>query len=106
MMYGIPLGTTRAALLVESKDKDGNVVIEVHYLNLLSTRYDISRNVFDGDHGLVVIEGVVRGQGVWHGPMPDAEQEAIEPTQLAIESNEIVEAEIVEDEDDYEWGRS
>ena len=104
---------TRAALLVEQKDKDGNPIVLVYHIaatSLLMERdFDYGFNVFDGATRLlptptrVSVEGYLTDPNPrpWTGPMPGAEQEEIEPAQLAITSNEEPD-EIVIEEDDME----
>lgn len=95
-MFSIPLGTTRAVLLIESRDPDGNVSVMAHDLRLLSTRYEVDYNVFNGGYGRVDIEAIHMGDRIWEGSIPSDE---IASDQLAISSSE---SEIVIDEEGFE----
>ena len=102
---------TRAALLVEEKDKNGNPIVVIYHLAVnqmrLEREYDRTFNVFDGLNRTILptpmrmtIDAYLQDANPqpWNGPMPTAQQEEIESPQLAITSNEdIIEGEIVDD---------
>lgn len=104
---------TRAALLVEDKDKDGNPIFMVYHVALtqmsLEREFDRTFNVFEGATRILPAPTRISMDGYltdpnprpWNGPVPNAEQEEVEPVQLAIMSNEEPE-EIVIEEDDFE----
>ncbi len=106
-------GGTRAALLIEVKEKDGNLKTLVYHLAIpltidMEEEYNTLDFAFaDGASYIrprstkIRIEGYVGAPREYSPGMP--QQRGIEPTHLAIESNE---SEIVIDPDDYEdWQR-
>lgn len=102
---------TRGALLVEDKDKDGNVIYVVYHVAISQMRfereYDRGFNVFDGMSDILPTPTRISMDGhltdpnprPWNGPMPNAEPEEIEPVHLAITSNEEPNEIIIEEED-------
>ena len=107
---------TRAKLLVEQKDKDGNPIYMVYHIALTQMRMDHefeqSYNIFDVASRVlpspirISVDGYLTDPNPrpWDGPMPNAEQEEVEPAQLAITSNDdIIEGEIIEDDLDDDW---
>lgn len=107
---------TRAVLLVEQKDKDGNPMYLVHHLLLsqmtMERDYERTFNIFDDMTRILPTPIRVSFDGYltdpnprpWTGPVPGAEQEEIDPTQLALTSNDdILEGEIIEDDFEDHW---
>lgn len=102
-------GGTRAALLIETKDKDGNLKTLVYHLAMpLTIDMEEEYNTFDfafADGASYIrprstrvrIEGYMGGARVYEPGIP--QQEELEPTHLAIESNE---GEIIIDEEGFE----
>lgn len=103
---------TRSALLVETKDKNGNVVVLIYHLEpplVIST--EVEHEVYQtfGDprvHYLpvsekITIEAYLGSGRNWDGGSP-FEQAEIEPSQLAIESNDSDEI-VVEYDDSEEY---
>ncbi len=109
MMFYPHGGSTRAALLIESIDSKGEKHVLVYHLSspismTLDTEYTTMYNVFEGARYAPMptrmsVEAYLNGPPrEWDQQMP-AEQEEIEPTNLAIESNE---SEIVVEYDEYD----
>lgn len=109
MFYGQP-GSTRAALLLEVKDKDGNPQVMIYHLAepiMMQMEQDFGSlhyNLFDGASRVRNIPAKLTVEAYLTGPpqeysQPMPGQEEIEPAQLAIESNE---SEIVIDEEGFE----
>jgi hypothetical protein len=108
-MFYPHVGSTRAALLIESTDSNGEKHVLVYHLTTpitlsVDTEYTTMFNVFDGASfrplpTLLSMEAYLAGPPrEWDQQMPSP-QEEIEPTHLAIESNE---SEIIIDEDGFE----
>lgn len=108
MFYGRS-GSTRAALLLEVKDKDGNSQVMIYHLaEPIMMQIDqefgaLHYNLFDGASRVqnvpakITVEAYLTGPPrEHHQPMPSEE---IEPAQLAISSNE---SEIIIDEEGFE----
>lgn len=117
MMFGYPFGGTRAALLIETKDENGNKHVMVYNLAMpltVSLDYDIASryNIFDGfDHknqvpmstNIHIDATLTDPPREWQGSMPETQEELED--QKAIESSEeiVVEGELIDEEIDYEW---
>lgn len=107
MFYGQP-GSTRAALLLEVKDKEGNPKVMIYHL-AEPLRIQIDQefatrnyNIFDGAYiqdipTKLTVEAYLMGvPREYNRPMPS---EKLEPSQLAISSNE---SEIIVNDEDFE----
>ena len=112
MFYGKP-GSTRAALLLEVKDEDGNPKVMIYHLaEPITMQIDqefgsLHYNLFDGASRIQNVPAKLTVEAYLTGPPKEYSHsmpsEEIEPAQLAISSNE---SEIVIDEDGFEeWQR-
>lgn len=121
MSFGRP-GSTRAALLIESITPDGEKRVLIYHLAepiMLNMEQDYDNfNIFDEatryirrEPERLTVQAYLADPEPrqWNGPMPESEQQELQPVNLAIESSEsdiIVEAEEYEDweydEDDIE----
>lgn len=103
--------STRAALLIETFDANGDKQVLIYHLSepiMMRMEQDYpSYNIFDGATRVrpvpakLTVEAYLRDPtpSYYGGPIP--EQEEIQPAQLAIESNE---SEIIIDEESFdEW---
>lgn len=101
--------STRAALLIESTDSDGEKHVLIYHLGTpisltMEQDYSTFYNVFDGAHvrempAKLTVEAYLTGAPREYDQQMPSQQEEIEPTHLAIESNE---SEIIIDEDGFE----
>lgn len=107
-MFGFPSSSTKAALLVEHIDENGEKKVLIYQMGMpLSVSVDYEYNVWDfRDSGnrvrphstRVTIDGYLTDPRVYGQSFPD-NQEEIDPPQKAIESSE---SEIVIEKDEYE----
>lgn len=103
---------TRAALLIETFDKDGNKQIMIYHLTepismVMEQDYSMHYNMFDGVSRAasmptrLSVEAYLADPNpqYWEGPMPDPDQQELPPAQIAITSNDdIIEGEVLDDE--------
>lgn len=112
-MFSHHMGSTRAALLIEHIEPDGERKIIVYYLShpiTLTTEEEFSAtyNVFDKvpryttNPVRISVDAYLAAEPQeWDGKMP--QQEEVEPVRMAIQSSE---SDIVVDEDDFEQWQS
>lgn len=106
-MFGFPRNNIRAALLIETEENGERKVLIYDMATPISVSVDYEYNLWDFRDGgnrisphatKVSIDGYLSDPRVYGHEFP-TEQNEIEPSQLAIESNE---SEIVIDEDGFE----